>query len=256
MQLTQIRNATVRITYAGTRFLVDPMLAPKGSYPGFPGTLNDHLSNPLVELPMSLDEITDVDAVIVTHTHLDHWDPVAAQVIPKEKTMFVQHQQDAELLEQAGFRDIRVLDEHTEFNGITLVKTPGQHGSDTTIAALRERLGEVCGIIFQHPAEKNVYLAGDTVWNDMVRQTLSRFCPETVILNAGDAQIPALGSIIMGKDDLWQVHQAAPDATLIAVHLEAVNHAALSRRELAAFVAEKSISGQVLIPQDGETLMC
>ncbi len=38
MNITQIRNATLLITYAGKRLLIDPMLAPKDAYPGFPGT--------------------------------------------------------------------------------------------------------------------------------------------------------------------------------------------------------------------------
>ena len=50
MNIKQIRNATLLIEYAGTRFLVDPMLAPKGAYPGFAGTANSHLRNPLVDL--------------------------------------------------------------------------------------------------------------------------------------------------------------------------------------------------------------
>lgn len=49
MKITQVRNATLLIHYAGTRFLIDPMLAPKGSYPGFEGMANSHLRNPLVE---------------------------------------------------------------------------------------------------------------------------------------------------------------------------------------------------------------
>jgi L-ascorbate metabolism protein UlaG (beta-lactamase superfamily) len=36
MNITHIRNATQLMTYAGKRFLIDPMLAPKGAYPGFP----------------------------------------------------------------------------------------------------------------------------------------------------------------------------------------------------------------------------
>lgn len=31
MKITQIRNATLIIEYAGKRFLTDPMLGPKGS---------------------------------------------------------------------------------------------------------------------------------------------------------------------------------------------------------------------------------
>ena len=38
MNITHIRNATQLISYAGKRLLIDPMLAPKGAYPGFPGT--------------------------------------------------------------------------------------------------------------------------------------------------------------------------------------------------------------------------
>ena len=33
MKITQIRNATLIIEYAGKRFLIDPMLGPKGSFP-------------------------------------------------------------------------------------------------------------------------------------------------------------------------------------------------------------------------------
>lgn len=67
MQITQVRNATLLIHYAGTRFLIDPMLAPKGSYPGFEGMANSHLRNPLVELPLPMAALLDVDAVIAAH---------------------------------------------------------------------------------------------------------------------------------------------------------------------------------------------
>ena len=46
-----IRNATAKINYAGVSFLLDPYLAPKGKYPGFEGTLNSHLRNPLIRTP-------------------------------------------------------------------------------------------------------------------------------------------------------------------------------------------------------------
>ena len=59
------------------------MLAEKGRYAGFEGTLNSHLRNPLVELPMKAeDTFKDVDAIILTHTHEDHWDEVAQKILP------------------------------------------------------------------------------------------------------------------------------------------------------------------------------
>src|SRR5690554_4970990 len=54
-----VRNATVKITYADTTFLIDPMLAKKGAYPGFEGTYRSQLRNPLVELPMPEKEVFD-----------------------------------------------------------------------------------------------------------------------------------------------------------------------------------------------------
>lgn len=85
MNITQIRNATQLITYAGKRFLIDPMLAPKGAYPGFPGTAHAEIRNPMVELPVDVNTLLEADAVIVTHTHDDHWDRAAVELIGKDK---------------------------------------------------------------------------------------------------------------------------------------------------------------------------
>lgn len=253
MKFQQIRNATVIVDYAGTRFLIDPMLSPKGAFPAFPGTPNSHVMNPTVDLPVPMKDILAVDAVIVTHDHMDHWDDTAKQVVPKDKPIFVQNERDRKTIQASGFEDVRVLDDDTEFRNISLIKTSGQHGSDEVMASTAgELLGEVCGIVFKHPGEKTVYLAGDTVWNAHVETSLKQYVPDVVILNAGDAQVIGFGSIIMGKHDVLQVFQAAPQATLVATHLESVNHATLSRAELRAFAAEKGMTGRLLVPEDGE----
>lgn len=254
MQITQVRNATLLIDYAGSRFLIDPMLSAKESLPGFEGTANSHLRNPRVELPLPITDLLEVDAVIVTHDHPDHWDDAARAQIPKHLPLFVQHQQDAEAIRACGFEDVRLLDEQSEFAGIRLQRTGGQQGSDQVMVVLGERLGEVSGVIFSHSDEKRLYLAGDTVWNEQVAQALRRHTPEVIILNCGDAQIPGLGSIIMGKEDVLAVYQAAPGATLIASHMEAVNHALLSRSELHDFLRQHGMQDSVLIPEDGETI--
>jgi len=254
MKITQIRSATVKIDYGGSRFLIDPVLAPKDSYPGFPGTLNDHTRWPKAELPLPVSEIIDVDAVIVTHVHKDHWDEAAMGAIPKTLTVFSQHEEDARIIRDAGFTDIRILSESSTFAGVSLIKTPGQHGSDKAITAIGKRLGEVCGVIFRSDGEKTLYLAGDTIWFRRVEDTLRKYSPDVVVLYCGDAQIPGLGSIIMNKEDVYEVFKAAPEATLIASHMEGVNHAVLSREELRYYSAEIGMTDRLLIPEDGETL--
>ncbi len=83
MNIQQIRNATLKLTYAGQTFLIDPMLAEQGAYAGLQGAPNSHLSNPTVGLVVPLEELVAVDAVIVTHTHFDHWDDAAKTLLPK-----------------------------------------------------------------------------------------------------------------------------------------------------------------------------
>lgn len=253
MKINQIRNATVIIDYAGKKFLVDPMLAEKESYPGFPGTHNSDKSNPLVDLPVSVAEVSDADAVIVTHTHLDHWDDAAKGLLPKDILIYAKDEKDAAEIRAAGFSDVRILAESTDFHGVTLIKTPGQHGSDLAMAAMGGVLGEVCGIVFKHPDEKTLYVAGDTIWNRDVEENLRKYAPDVIILNCGDARVIVLGSIIMGKHDVRKVHEAAPGATIIASHMEAVNHCVLSRKELREFLDEEQMAQRVLVPEDGES---
>lgn len=254
-----IRNATGRINYAGKTFLVDPMLAEKGRYPGFEGTLNSHLRNPLVELPMKAeDTFKDVDAIIVTHTHLDHWDEVAQKVLPKSMKIFVQHDQDGELLKSQGFTNIESLsaERGVKFGDITLYKTGGSHGTPEMYEneKLGEALGEAMGVVFQSKNNPTVYLAGDTLWTAEVNKAIIRFKPEVVILNTGDAKMIGFdGGIIMGTQDVAHARKMLPNAKLIAVHMDAVNHMSVYRKDLRQFVEANKIQN-VAIPEDGEVV--
>lgn len=258
-EIQHIRNATMKVTYGETTFLIDPMLADKGTYPGFENTYRSNLRNPLVELPISAEEaIEGIDAVIVTHTHLDHWDDAAQKLLPKGIPLFVQNAADAETIRSQGFEDVRILEGSAEFGGVTLHKTGGQHGSDALYAVpeLAKILGEVMGVIFEAEGHETTYIVGDTVWRDEVVRSLDRYRPDVIVLNTGAAEVSGFGGdpIIMGKEDTLRVHRAAPEATIVAVHMDAVNHMTLSREELAAFVKSEGIEEHISIPADGEII--
>lgn len=258
VQIQQIRNATAKIRYAGKTFLLDPYLAKKGAHPGFPGTFNSQRRNPLVELPMPVKELMKgVDAVIVSHTHLDHWDGGDHQFIPKNIPLFVQDETDAKLIRGQGYTNVRILEGDTVFEGVQLTRTGGQHGTDEMYSKkpLAEALGEAMGIVFQSAGAKTIYVVGDTVWRSDVEQTLAKFKPDVIILNAGDARMVGYtGSIIMGKDDVRHAAQAAPNATIVASHMDAINHMTLSRKELREHIQQHGIQDRVRIPADGEIL--
>jgi L-ascorbate metabolism protein UlaG (beta-lactamase superfamily) len=256
MKLTQIRNATLKLDYAGTRFLIDPMLAKKDAWPGFPGTARSHLRNPLVELPLSIEDVLDVDVIIVTHTHRDHWDEAAQQLIPKDSLIYTQNDSDAALIRAQNFTAVHVLSESNMIAGIKIIKTDGQHGSDEaySIPEVAKSLGDACGLVFSHETEKTLYIAGDTVWVKPYEDSLLTHQPDIVVLNIGSATVDGIGAIIMGKQDALRTLKTLPSATVVATHMEAVNHCLLTRTELRAYATEQGIEAQVLVPEDGETL--
>ncbi|QCZ92630.1 MBL fold metallo-hydrolase [Salinimonas iocasae] len=257
--IQHIRNATLKVTYGDTTFLVDPMLADKGAYPGFENTYRSDLRNPMVTLPMPVETLLkDVDAVIVTHTHLDHWDDAAQQHIAKDIPLFVQNTTDAGLIRSQGFTDVRVLSNEDSFSGVTLHKTGGQHGSDAiySVPALAEILGNVMGVVFEASGYETTYIVGDTLWRSDVEHAIQQYQPGVIVLNTGAAEVTGFKDdpIIMGKQDTLRAHRAAPDATIVAVHMDAVNHMTVSRKELREYVEQEGIEKATKIPADGETL--
>ncbi|WP_436858894.1 MBL fold metallo-hydrolase [Citrobacter tructae] len=256
MNITHIRNATQLITFGGQTFLVDPILAPKGTYPGFPGTARAEIRNPTVDLPCDIETLLEADALIVTHLHLDHWDEFASRAVPKDKPIYVQNARDAQILREQGFTALTVLTENTTLGEITLRKTHGQHGSDRlyAIPAMAERMGEACGVILEHPQEKTLFLVGDTIWRDEVEANMRHYQPGVVVLNAGFAHVIGFGPIVMGAEDVLKTHFTLPEAKIVAIHMEAINHCLLTRAALRNYARDNQIAEYLQVPEDGDIL--
>lgn len=253
-----IRNATAKIHYGGTTFLVDPYLAPKGAYAGFEGTVNSQQRNPLTNLAHPAEEIIKgVDAILVTHTHDDHWDKAAQNMLPKDLPVFVQNAGDAKLIRSQGFKDVRVIGRNTEFKHVRLSKTGGQHGTDAMYSQpqLAELLGDAMGVVMQKSGEKTLYIMGDTLWNYHVDHALAQFKPQIIVMNTGYARVNGFdGGIIMGTEDVGRAYRAAPDARIITVHMDAVNHATVSSKDMRAYVKAKGLGNRVYVPSNGDVL--
>ena len=253
MKITLIRNATLLVEYAGNRFLVDPAFGKKGSRDPFPCNSHPDLRNPVVELPMTVKEILKAtDAVIITHLHSDHFDDEAAEAIPKDMDIFVQNAEDKEKLETMGFKNVLSLETPETYYGIEIFKTPGRHGWDGISKEALEDLGSVCGVVLKKNGEETLYIAGDTVWYEGVCDTLTKFNPEVIVVNAGANEL-AGDRLVMDEEDVKKVHETCPEATIVAVHMEAFNHWTLSRKELWNYSRACGFNNKLLIPADGES---
>lgn len=252
MKIHQIRNATIIVEYAGKKILVDPMLSDKGTLPAFiPSKKWSFKRNPLYDLPISKVEIIkNVDFVFVSHLHYDHWDKEAVNILPRGIKIFVQDQADKLKIEKSGFTNVEILTENSSFGDINLSRTKAQHGKGYILRIA----GFVCGLVLKHPTEKTLYIVADTVWYEGVQEAIDLHKPEIVVLNGGDNQFAFGGQLVMNKKDIYEVHKAIPNATIVVSHMEGVNHNTLTRKDLKEFLNEKGITDKVNVPEDGETI--
>ena len=73
------------------------------------------------------EKIVDVDAVIITHIHPDHWDEFAEKALDKNIKVFVQSNIDKDYVISKGFTNVEIIQESgIEYNAITLYKTGTQ----------------------------------------------------------------------------------------------------------------------------------
>lgn len=259
MQFQQIRSATSIVTFGTKRFLIDPMLAPQGTYPAVVDTTSTGRGNPDCELPCMIEDLFDVDAVIVTHLHFDHFDEVAAKRLPKDLTLFSQSDEEAKILASYGFLDVRVLSpEGTVFGDVTLYRTECDHGSSSLVtmqgyqsAGFSEK---ACGVVFKCPTETKVfYLAGDTIYCPFVAEAIKHFNPDIVAVNAAGAQFPLGHLLIMNQYDVRALMHDFPEVDVIATHVEGVSHATVNRPMLRTFAKENGLN-RLYVPEDGEVL--
>lgn len=248
-RLRLIRHATLVVNYGGKTLLVDPLLAEAGTLPPINRTANQR-PNPLVPLPVpAASLVTGNDAVFVTHTHSDHWDAVAAKQLPATSLVFVQPP-DVKRLGEQGFTNLRAIDTATTWEGLRITRCGGEHGR----GEVGQRMAPVSGFVLAAAGSPTVYIAGDTVWCPEVARVIQAHKPDVIVVNAGAAQFLEGGPITMDAEDVLKVCEAAPGATIVAVHMEAINHCLLTRAELQQAIDKARPRARVLIPKDGETV--
>jgi L-ascorbate metabolism protein UlaG (beta-lactamase superfamily) len=249
MRLQLIRNATLKLTYGQQTILIDPDLAGKHARPSFTG----RSANPMVDLPLPLPAITaGVDLVIVSHLHRDHFDAVEA--LPATLPMLCQPGDEARIAER-GFTHVQPLADQLRWEGMQLNRTDGQHGT----GAVGRLMGAVSGFVFRAPGEPTLYWAGDTVDCPAVATTIAHFHPDIIVTHSCGATWPddtgVRQLIVMDAAQTIAVCRAAPGSIIVATHMEALDHATISRAELRAAATTAGIATErLVIPADGEEL--
>ncbi len=248
-----IRNATLKIQYAGQTLLVDPMLGKKGTEMS---ALGVNL-NPRVHLTMPIGEVLDdVDFVLLTHTHIDHYDPAAKRLISKDTPWYVQPADYDSVAMKDHFRNTTVVKESVQVGGITIVRIAGNHGR----GKLGKMMGASSGYVLKAEGQPTLYIMGDCVWNESTQKAVEEHHPAYIVVNSGGAILPPLsktdGPIIPNETETMRIIDDCPANTrFIAVHMDAIDHCQTTREILRNEALHHGIDMQrLIIPNDGESI--
>ncbi|UVW29571.1 MBL fold metallo-hydrolase [Massilia sp. H6] len=256
MRITQLRNATIIVHVGRYNILVDPMLARKDALPPLRLFVRRRLRNPTVELPANAASALDtVTHCLITHCqkgHFDHLDRAAKHWLRERQIPVICTPHDLAHLSARGLHVLPLAADHAQpqaflggqirtvrcTHGLGLVGTVMEHG---------------VGYFIEMPGEPSLYLSGDTVLTDEVRQFVRRHQPQVCVVPAGGAHFDLGGDIIMGTDEVIELTRIA-SGRVLANHLEALSHCPVQRAQLRSAAQRAGVAGRLSIPQDGETI--
>lgn len=253
LQIQLVRSATVKITIHQQHLLIDPILADEGTEP--PVFFADERKNPTIGLPFHRDSVLkNVDAILLTHYHPDHFDAAAEKYVPKDMLIFCQPGDDAKLKEK-GFTNTSVIDSSANWQGISFRRFlsshyPGDNG---------EPPFGISSSWYLQSGTSAVFITGDAILDDRLKASLTATRPPIVIANTGECHFtrenPVLApgiTMTMTTGELKAITQLLPATTVIAVHMDAINHCSLSKADLRRYVATEKLQKRIRVPNEGE----
>lgn len=233
--------------------LVDPMLGEKGTAaPTFTLLRYKPKRNPILDLPSNAMEIINKTThCLITHLHPDHLDKAAVKFLKVKKIPVICSVKDAGILKKRGLHIVQVVNywEQVPFLGGTIKGIPAKHG----YGFVSKPMGNVMGFYINLPNEKSLYISADTIYTDDVDKVLKKHKPDISVVAAGTAQLDIFKPLLMKMNDIVKFVKNAP-GSVIANHLEAVNHCPTTRKKLSSELSKHGLAKKTYIPYDGQVI--
>jgi L-ascorbate metabolism protein UlaG (beta-lactamase superfamily) len=176
-ELLFIGTATVLLRFGGFTVLTDPNFLHQGEHAPLGGGLR---SRRLTEPAMAVEELPPLDVVVLSHHHGDHFDHRAAEGLPRDVPI-VTTAHAARKLGKQGFTNARPLAtwEHQDLRRrdrtLRITATPGRHAPGALDAVMPPVMGSVLEYGDDQDADLRIYITGDTLVHDRLRDIPRRY---------------------------------------------------------------------------------
>jgi L-ascorbate metabolism protein UlaG (beta-lactamase superfamily) len=224
VRLTHIGGPTVLIEVGDWRLLTDPTFDPPGQRYFFGwGTVSRKLAGPAV----AASDLPPIDAVLLTHDHHgDNLDPAGRALLPSAGVVVTTASGAKRLGGSArGLAPWQMTRlEAPDRPAIEVTATPCRHGPPLS----HPIVGDVIGFALRWEGQESgvLWISGDTVLYDGVRQVADRLEVDTALLHLGGVRFGVTGPLryTMTAHDAVELCELIAPRTAIPIHYEGWKH--------------------------------
>jgi L-ascorbate metabolism protein UlaG (beta-lactamase superfamily) len=238
LRMTYVGGPTALLEFGGLRLLTDPTFDPAGGEYKATGYSLHKTQGPAVPR----EAIGPLDGVLLSHDHhFDNLDTTGRELLATVSTILTTQAGAARLGPPAeGLVPWQMVEiASDEGRVLRVTATPARHGPPAG-----DR-GPVIGFVLT-PADdpkRNVYLSGDTVWYEDLREVGARFSIETAILFMGAARVSVAGPspLTLTASEGVEAARVFANATIVPVHYEGWQHFTESRAQIERAFADAGL---------------
>ena len=224
VRITHIGGPTALIEVGDWRLLTDPTFDPPGQRYAFGwGTSSRKLAGPAIAAA----ELPPIDAVLLSHDHHgDNLDPAGRELLPSAGVV---------VTTVSGARRLGGGARGLEPWAVTRLEAPGRPSIEISATPCRHGpplshplVGDVIGFALRWEGQEHgvVWISGDTVLYDGVREVAERLEVDTALLHLGGVRFPVTGPLhyTMTADQAVELCSLLRPRTAIPIHYEGWKH--------------------------------
>ncbi len=213
VKITWFGHSTLMIEIEGKILFLDPMLGKSPSPVPFG---NRRFSN---SLPIELEDLPMIDAVIISHDHYDHLDYGSILRLKDRVKKFFVTLGVGSHLERWGIERERIVEqdwwEQTDFGGLSFICTPARHFSGRGLTNRNSTLWASWVIVGE---QSKIYFSGDGGYGPHFKEIGDKYGPFDVTLMECGQYDERWAPIHMIPEETVQAHLDMRGELLIPIH--------------------------------------
>jgi len=254
-----IGNATVLIRWGPFTVLTDPNFLHAGqrAHLGF-GLTATRLKDPALDVT----GLPPLDAVVLSHLHGDHWDRLATRHLDHGLPVLTTPHAARRLQGIHGFRrasGMQTWESQTllkEGSTLRVTSLPGMHAPGLIGTLLPPVMGSLLEFgDTSGEAEQRIYLTGDTLMYDGVRE-IARRCPDVhlAVVHLGGTRIPGGMMVTMDGEQGVELLETVMPRRAVPVHYDDYDRFTSGLSDFTTRASERGLEDRVTVVERGQTV--